>query len=88
MSDEKDKDVTVLRTDSSISISWSGGTSSGEADAPRVLKQRFILEDKLGSGGMGTVFRAKDLRKVEARDLQPFLREDWRHPIQPHPRPV
>ncbi len=75
MSDEKnkDKDVTVIRTDPSISKSWSGGTGTGEADAPRVLKQRFVLEEKLGSGGMGTVFRAKDLRKVEARDRHPFL---------------
>jgi hypothetical protein len=32
-----------------------------------------VLEEKLGSGGMGTVFRAKDLRKVEARDRQPYL---------------
>ena len=62
-----------MRTDASISNSSSSGASSGEADAPRVLKQRFVLDEKLGSGGMGTVFRAKDLRKVEARDRQPFL---------------
>ncbi|MCZ6617985.1 MAG: bifunctional serine/threonine-protein kinase/formylglycine-generating enzyme family protein [Gammaproteobacteria bacterium] len=73
MSNEKDKDLTVLRTDSSISNSWSGKSASGEVDAPRVLKQRFVLEEKLGSGGMGTVFCAKDLRKVEARDRLPFL---------------
>ncbi|MCZ6641262.1 MAG: bifunctional serine/threonine-protein kinase/formylglycine-generating enzyme family protein [Gammaproteobacteria bacterium] len=73
MSDKKNKDVTVMRVDQSISKSWSGSTGSGEADAPRVLKQRFVLEEKLGSGGMGTVFRAKDLRKVEARDRHPYL---------------
>ncbi|MEM8766149.1 MAG: protein kinase, partial [Pseudomonadota bacterium] len=72
MSHEPREDVTVLRTDASISNSFSG-EGSGEADAPRVLKQRFVLEEKLGSGGMGTVFRAKDLRKVEARDRQPYL---------------
>ena len=70
---DQDKDVTVLRTDSSISNSWSGSTTPGEADVPKVLKQRFVLEEKLGSGGMGTVFRAKDLRKVEARDRHPYL---------------
>jgi serine/threonine protein kinase len=69
---EHHDDVTVLRADSSISTSFSA-EGSGEADAPRVLKQRFVLEEKLGSGGMGTVFRAKDLRKVEARDRQPYL---------------
>lgn len=72
MSKEPLDDVTVLRTDASVSRSVSG-EGAGEADAPRVLKQRFVLEEKLGSGGMGTVFRAKDLRKVEARDRQPYL---------------
>ena len=72
MSSERSDDVTVLRSDPSISTSFSA-EGSGEADAPRVLKQRFVLEEKLGSGGMGTVFRAKDLRKVEARDRQPYL---------------
>ncbi|MEE8078981.1 MAG: serine/threonine-protein kinase, partial [Pseudomonadales bacterium] len=73
MKDISQQDVTVMRTDTSVSNSWSTGSSSGEADPPRVLKQRFVLDEKLGSGGMGTVFRAKDLRKVEARDRQPFL---------------
>ncbi|MGD8415706.1 MAG: serine/threonine-protein kinase, partial [Pseudomonadales bacterium] len=72
MSDPHGNDATVLRTDPSLSSSFSG-EGAGEADAPRVLKSRFVLEEKLGSGGMGSVFRAKDLRKVEARDRQPFL---------------
>lgn len=62
-------DATVLRTD----ISLSGRGRGSGADAPRVLKQRFVLDEKLGSGGMGTVFRAKDLRKVEARDRHPYV---------------
>ena len=57
MSREYPDDATVLRSaDPSISRSLSG-EGAGEADAPRVLKQRFVLEEKLGSGGMGTVFR-------------------------------
>jgi serine/threonine protein kinase len=66
--------MTVMRTDPSLTQNSAGGVGpSGETDAPRVLKQRFVLEEKLGSGGMGTAFRAKDLRKVEARDRQPYL---------------
>ncbi|MFW6094542.1 MAG: protein kinase domain-containing protein [Pseudomonadota bacterium] len=64
-------DATVLRSESSL----SGGRGQGgdSASAPRVLKQRFVLDEKLGSGGMGTVFRAKDLRKVEAQDRNPYV---------------
>ncbi len=40
---------------------------------PKVLKQRFVLDVRLGSGGMGTVYRAKDLRKVEAKDRNPYV---------------
>ena len=39
----------------------------------RILKSRFVLEERVGSGGMGSVFRARDLRKVEARDSRPYL---------------
>jgi serine/threonine protein kinase len=51
-----------------------------------VLKDRFKLDDVLGIGGMGTVYRGRDLIKVEARDKNPFvalkvLNEDFKqHP--------
>jgi serine/threonine protein kinase len=64
-SDTTADDITVLRGNS--------GSGSSTADTPRILKQRFILDEKLGSGGMGTVYRAKDLRKVEAQDRQPYV---------------
>ncbi len=38
-----------------------------------VLNRRFVLESTLGSGGMGTVYKGQDLRKVEANDQNPYV---------------
>lgn len=51
-----------------------------------VIRGRFQLDKVLGVGGMGTVFRGRDLIKVEARDKNPYvaikiLNEDFKdHP--------
>lgn len=54
---------------------------NGLSDAPprqeltvgSTLKNRFVLEQLLGVGGMGMVFKATDLRKIEAADKDPFV---------------
>lgn len=44
-----------------------------ENGAEITIKDRFVLQEKLGKGGMGEVYRALDLRKQELDDDQPFV---------------
>ena len=54
-------------------------TSTGEIDLSTTvrvgmrLRDRFILDEVVGVGGMGTVYRGRDELKLEARDRDPHV---------------
>jgi serine/threonine protein kinase len=56
---------------------WSAWAENHPAAPPLtpggVLRDRFVLEEVIGSGGMSIVFRALDRRREEAQDRQPHV---------------
>ncbi len=57
----------------SSAIHLSDRQSSQTLNVGDTLKERFVLEELLGVGGMGVVFKALDLRKREANDRDPYV---------------
>ena len=57
--------------------SASGVPDSAQAERPKgtgdVLNDRFVLEECIGTGGMSTVYKALDRRKLEADDRNPYV---------------
>lgn len=50
-----------------------GGLELGQTSEQTLIQNRFLLDTPLGAGGMGTVYKAQDLRKVEAEDRRPYV---------------
>lgn len=53
-----------------VNTSTMVGKIKGVGD---VLNERFVLEERVGSGGMSTVYKALDRRKLEADDRNPYV---------------
>ncbi|MGB0133547.1 serine/threonine-protein kinase [Dokdonella sp.] len=54
----------------------TAGSAADRDELPKAgdyIKDRFELTEELGRGGMGAVFRARDVRKMEALDPDPFV---------------
>ncbi|MEM7364553.1 MAG: serine/threonine-protein kinase, partial [Pseudomonadota bacterium] len=82
-----DTDATIHRSDEATLLSQTARVSDttyiasvgrqiraqGNSEAGRLLKNRFVLEEKIGSGGMGDVYKALDLRAQAAKDKNPYI---------------
>lgn len=78
LTDVEPEDPTVFSgPDSEVVTRTQGGIDTTlpprEIRPGTVLKERFELVTPIGEGGMGMVYKARDLLKVEAQDRNPYI---------------
>ncbi|GIZ53677.1 hypothetical protein NCCP691_36910 [Noviherbaspirillum aridicola] len=57
----------------SMPLPLEGAGSEPMKGVGDTLNNRFVLEECIGFGGMGMVYKALDLRKLEASDRKPYI---------------
>jgi serine/threonine protein kinase len=70
---EKAIEAGSMETDRHLESTPSGPDQLTIKGVGDVLNDRFVLEERVGSGGMSTVYRALDRRKLEADDRDPYV---------------
>ena len=68
----KSQTPTLMDTESLLN-GLKDSPPAAELTVGSTLKNRFVLQQLLGVGGMGMVFKATDLRKIEAQDKDPYV---------------
>ncbi|MFK7915619.1 MAG: serine/threonine-protein kinase [Pseudomonadales bacterium] len=66
-------DATMRVTATGSAAGQSSAQSHGIVGVGTVIKGRFELQEKIGEGGMGEVYKAKDLVQEESKDRQPYI---------------
>ncbi|MGH8549804.1 MAG: serine/threonine-protein kinase, partial [Methylococcales bacterium] len=79
MSNKINEKTITAAGDESPTVVKAGPVDSG-LRVGMTLKNRFVLEIILGQGGMGTIFKARDLLKEEMGDRKPFVAIKVLHP--------
>ncbi|MGH8558819.1 MAG: protein kinase domain-containing protein [Methylococcales bacterium] len=79
MSNEINEATQTTTADDNVTVVKAERVDSG-LRVGMTLKNRFVLEKILGQGGMGTIFKARDLLKEEMGDRKPFVAIKVLHP--------
>ncbi|MCR9260440.1 MAG: serine/threonine protein kinase [Pseudomonadaceae bacterium] len=75
--ENQDADITLVGAAAELlgnltqSAVYAGDEEDEELEPGHVIKNRFVIQGLIGRGGMGLVYRAKDLRKEENQDSDP-----------------